>query len=163
MSEMNKQQLIEDNTRLVYFIVSREYPTYLRDEDVIQSGMLGLCKAAETWDENKAKFSTYAGRCIRNEINQEFIRRKPHSKVLSLNATTIEDGTLEDIVVGDTDVEYIDDSFYLQLNMDEQYIFKMYNDGFSPSEIAESLDCNVQKIQKILRIIKLKWRDYNAN
>ena len=80
---MNKNELIEKNMNLVYFVISKYYPTFIHDEDIVQSGMLGLCKAADKWDESKSKFSTYAGRCIRNEINQEFIRRKPFSKVIS--------------------------------------------------------------------------------
>ena len=116
---MNRQQLIEDNMNLVYFIISREYPTYLQDEDIIQSGMLGLCKAANSWEE-RGLFSTYAGRCIRNEIRQEFVRRKPHSKLVSLEANVNDESTLGDLIVGEEDVVYLDDEqFYSQLTKEE--------------------------------------------
>ena len=69
---MTKQQLIEDNLNLVYALISREYPTYLHDEDIIQTGMLGLCKAADKWDEKRGTFSNFAWCCIRHEIIKEF-------------------------------------------------------------------------------------------
>ena len=161
---MNKQTLIEDNMKLVYSIISREYPTYLYDEDIVQSGMLGLCKAANTWDETKSKFSTYAWKCIRNEINQEFVKRKPHSKNISLDAQIADDGTLKDILVGDTDVYYSDNStFYSQLSCEEQEILTLDSMGYSTTEIAELSGYSTQKIRKMLRIIKFKWRNYDGS
>ena len=69
---MTNKELIADNLRLVYHIVHEHYPTFKNDEDIVQCGMVGLCKAANTWDANKGVFSTYACKCIRNEINKEF-------------------------------------------------------------------------------------------
>lgn len=160
-TQQNNSQLIEKNIRLVYFVVSKEYPTYLRDEDIIQSGMLGLCKAAKYWDKRRSKFSTYATKCIRNEINQEFIRRKPTSKVVSLNTPIGEGDTLADVLVGESDIDYIDDSFYYQLTKAEQETLDQYNHGCSVGEIAISTGQGVQKIRKILRTIKLKWEKFN--
>lgn len=156
----NKQSLVEDNLKLVYYIVSRDYPTYLHDEDIIQCGMLGLVKAANAWRE-EGLFSTYAGKCIRNEINQEFIRRKPHAKTLSLDATIGEDGSLADILVGDDDIAYIDeDAFYELLTGEEAKVLDMDRLGYDTSEIAKVIGCSVQKVQKILRLIRIKWRRF---
>lgn len=63
------QELFNENTRLVHFIVlkfrnSRD-PHY---EDLISEGMIGLWKACNTYDSSKSTFATYAGRCITNEI-----------------------------------------------------------------------------------------------
>ena len=160
---MNRQQLISDNMNLVYSVVSKEYPTYLHDEDIVQSGMLGLCKAAEAWDESKSKFSTYAWRCIRNEINNEFINRKPHSKNISLETKIGDEGTLEEVLIGKEDVSYFDDAFYDLLSPDEQNILRLDNLGYSTEEIAETSGRSVQKVRKTLRLIKLKWRAFNEN
>lgn len=159
-----KKQLIEENMNLVYSVVSKEYPTYLYDEDIIQSGMLGLCKAADSWDESKSKFSTYAWRCIRNEINNEFISRKSHSKNISLDTKFGEDGTLEDTLIGEDDVAFLDDgTFYNQLPQQEQDIMRMDAMGFSTEEIATQLNMSVQKVRKLLRVIRLKWRRFDGN
>lgn len=37
-------------------------------DDLFQTGCIGLIKAAQSYTEGKVKFSTYAYRCIRNEI-----------------------------------------------------------------------------------------------
>lgn len=83
---MDKNKLIEDNMNLVYYLISRYYPTFIKDEDLIQCGMVGLCKAANSSNAIKYKFSTYASACILNEIKSEFIRRKKYAKEESLNA-----------------------------------------------------------------------------
>ena len=154
-------KLVEENLNLVYYIVSREYPTYIHDEDIIQSGMLGLCQAAEAWKE-QGLFSTYAGRCIRNEINQEFIRRKKVKGELSLDAKITDDGTLGESIVGEDGIAYIeDDKFYRQLSHEEQQVLSMANAGYSCDEISERYGFTVRKVQKLLRIIRLKWKEFN--
>ena len=146
---------------LVYHIISRQYPTFIHDEDVIQSGMLGLCKAAESFDPKKGLFSTYAGRCIRNEINQEFIKRKPFSQMVSLDTKISEEGTLQDVLVGEDDVAYIDD-FYDGLTNEEVKVIKLYNSGYISGEISELLNIPVEKVRKIMRIIKIKRGKYES-
>jgi DNA-directed RNA polymerase len=156
---LTKQKLIEDNMNLVYALVSREYPTYLRDEDIIQCGMLGLCQAAEKWDENKGKFSAFAWFCIRNEILKEFRRRAKHQGVLSLDYETVTDGvrgSLGDTIVGDEDVLYIDDCEH-QLNPLQKQILGLLKKGLPAKDIAKQLGCtrqNVQWTQRKIRILR---------
>ena len=38
---MNKNELVEKNMKLVYYIINKHYPTYSYNEDVIQEGMVG--------------------------------------------------------------------------------------------------------------------------
>ena len=154
-----KQKLIEDNMNLVYSLVSREYPTYLYDEDIIQTGMLGLCKAAEQWDETKSKFSNFAWHCIRYEIIKEFKRRAKHNGVLSLDYETTTDGvrgSLGDTIVGDEDVLYIDDCAD-QLTPLERSILDLLKKGFTAKEAAESLGTTLHKVyftQRKIRILR---------
>ena len=146
---------------LVYYIISKEYPTFIGDEDLVQSGMLGLVKASDTWDENKAKFSTYAYRCIRNEINQEFVRRKPYSNNISLETKVGEEGTLADILIGEDDVDYVDDTeFHEQLTRYELDVMALVKRGYTNAEIAVMTDTSIQKVQKTKRIIGLKWSKF---
>lgn len=56
------------NLRLVVFISNR-YKTNIPIMDLIQEGNLGLFHAANMFDYRKGKFSTYAGRWIRNNIS----------------------------------------------------------------------------------------------
>ena len=161
-------QLVEENMNLVYFVVNQYYPNFRCDQDIVQSGMLGLCKAAATWDESKSKFSTYATKCIRNEINLEFQRRNKHRGLLSLDyEVNTDDGgktTFGDLQIGDEDVAYVDnDRFCELLTEDEKTVLTIDSMGFSPDEIAESCGWSVQKVWKILRVIQIKWRNFNRD
>lgn len=155
---MTKQQLIEDNMNLVYSLVSREYPTYLSDEDIIQSGMLGLCKAAEKWDESKSKFSTFAIICIRSEIQAEFRKRAKHQGILSLDYEIDNDGertTFGDFIVGDEDVAYFDIGIALDsLTAREREIAELLATGMEQKAIADKLGVTKPYVWKVKRKIK---------
>lgn len=158
---MTIQTLINENMNLVYYIVNKYYPTFVGDEDIIQCGMVGLCKAANTWDENKSTFSTYAGKCIRNEINLEFRDRKKYHGVLSLDYEysndSDEDITLKDMVVGQDDVDYVDTTFiYQNLNPLECEIVDCKRKGMTTIEIANQLGCSKKTVATKIRKIKSK-------
>ena len=158
-----QQKLCEDNINLAYYIVSQYYPTYIHDDDVKASALLGLCKAAESYDPEKGLFSTYAGKCIRNEINQEFINRKPYSKMVSLESKIGEELTLGDMLISDDDIFCMDEMFYDTLTKEERDVLEVENMGFSTDEIAEMFGYSVQKVQKLLRMTRKKWRKYNGD
>ena len=142
---------------LVYSLVSKEYPTYIRDEDIIQCGMVGLCNAAEKWDESKSQFSTFAWMCIRNEICQEFRRRAKHQGILSLDyEMSDEDGgrsTFGDCVVGDEDVLYIDTDVK-SITKREQQVFDLYKTGLNYTEVATKLGVTKQYVWKVMRKVR---------
>ena len=162
MSEvMNDAQrkLAEDNLKLVYALVSREYPTFRGDEDIIQSGILGLCRAAMRWDESKGvKFSTYACGCIRNGIRQELRMRQTPVEVVSLDQPVGDDLTLEDTVTGENDLGFVDYSFLKGLTEDERLIFDLKTNGYRVEDIQRVTGYSSQKIRKIIRIIRAKYR-----
>lgn len=75
-----QEQLVEENLRLVYYLVKKNFAqdavANSRYDDFLAVGMLGLVKAAQTFNEEKQiKFATYASKCIINEILM-FLRRE---------------------------------------------------------------------------------------
>lgn len=64
-----RQTLIERNLRLVAYI-AKKYQSAEEDiEELISIGTIGLIKAVDTFDVGKAsRMSTYAARCVENEI-----------------------------------------------------------------------------------------------
>lgn len=62
--------LIEHNTRLVIHRVNTQFCSVDYEKaELVSAGMFGLVKAANTFDPTRnIEFSTYAGRCIDNEI-----------------------------------------------------------------------------------------------
>lgn len=156
---MTRQKLIEDNMNLVYHYVSKYYPTYLQDEDIIQCGMVGLCKAADAWDETKSKFSTFAPKCIGNEIKYEFRKRAKHQGVLSLDYEVDgDDGertTFGDFIVGDEDVEYIEIGIDVNsLTPREKQVYDLLPTGLSWKEIADIVGVSSGTVWKIIRKLK---------
>jgi RNA polymerase sigma factor (sigma-70 family) len=156
---MTKQQLIEDNMNLVYALISREYPTHIHDEDIIQCGMVGLCEAADRWDENKSPFSSFAWLCIKHAICKEFRRRLKHKGVLSLDYEYVTDGdicTLGDSIVGEEDVCYID-CCEDKLTPLQRRILELLKKGVPPYEVAEILGTTHQNVyftQRKIRILR---------
>ena len=64
-----REKLIRHNLRLVAHIVKKYYALPGDQEDLVSIGTIGLMKAVDTFDTTrKARFSTYASRCIENAI-----------------------------------------------------------------------------------------------
>lgn len=81
-----RNTLIEHNLRLVAHIVKKYYLSYREQEDLISVGTVGLIKAIDSYDvENGARFATYAGKCLQNEILMYFRAQKKHSMETSIN------------------------------------------------------------------------------
>ena len=72
-----RETLICHNLRLVAHIVKKYYPTATDQEELVSIGTIGLIKAIDTFDASKgARFATYAGRCVQNEILMHFRAQK---------------------------------------------------------------------------------------
>ena len=64
-----RETLIRHNLRLVVHVAKKYYAQPSDQEDLISIGTIGLMKAVDTFDSTrKARFSTYASRCIENTI-----------------------------------------------------------------------------------------------
>ncbi len=84
--EQAREVLINHNLRLVAHIV-KKYSNSLEADDLISVGTIGLIKAVDSFDNNKGVLlSTYASRCIENEILMLIRANKKHRDVVSLNS-----------------------------------------------------------------------------
>lgn len=114
-SQSARQKLIEHNLRLVAHIIKKYYANQNDQEDLISIGTIGLIKAIDTFDAEKGiRLSSYASRCIENEILMFFRSGKKSAQDVSLNEPidTDKDGNaltiLDTMAVDDTIVENID-------------------------------------------------------
>ena len=72
-----KNILIEHNLRLVAHVVKKYQGTGEDTDDLISIGTIGLIKAVTTFNPQKAsRLSTYAARCIENELLMYFRAKK---------------------------------------------------------------------------------------
>lgn len=105
-----RNKLVEHNLRLVAHIIKKYYHCTADTDDLVSIGTIGLIKAINTYNiEKKIKLSSYASRCIENEILMHFRNCKKTSLDISLNEAidTDKDGnplTLMDIMSVDDDI-----------------------------------------------------------
>ncbi len=79
-----KKVLTEHNLRLVAHIAKKYQNVDEETEDMISIGTIGLIKAIDSFDAGKGKLSTYAARCIDNELLMFLRARKKTSREVSL-------------------------------------------------------------------------------
>ncbi|MBQ9071820.1 MAG: RNA polymerase sporulation sigma factor SigK [Bacilli bacterium] len=81
-----RSKLIEHNLRLVAHIV-KKYDSKNEDtDDLISIGTIGLIKGVDSYSKKKnTRLTTYAARCIENEILMHFRNNKKRSKDISIN------------------------------------------------------------------------------
>lgn len=152
---------------LVHFLIKTYYPTFSADEDVIQAGMVGLCRAANAWNEELSNFSTFASRCILNDIRKELRSRKKQQGTLSLDYEVGgEDGTVPfgDLLEGEQDIDFVDiEPVMKKLRPIEREVLALLAAGVSPSDITRKYGWTKQRTNNIMRKIRLVWRNYNGD
>lgn len=118
-----KNKLVEHNLRLVAHIIKKYYHNS-DQEDLVSIGTIGLIKAINTYNPDKnIKLSSYASRCIENEILMHFRNTKKNSLDVSLNESidTDKDGnplTLMDIMSVDDNIA---DDIDTKINLEKLY------------------------------------------
>lgn len=104
-------KLTVHNLRLVAHIVKKYYASSKDQEDLISIGSIGLIKAVHTFKPDKnIRFSTYASRCIENEILMHFrgLKKSSQNMYMSDPIDVDKNGnplTLLDIIASDIDLE----------------------------------------------------------
>ena len=129
-----KDKLLTHNLRLVVH-VAKKYSGTVESDDLISVGSIGLIKAVNTFDYDKnTQFSTYAARCIENEILMLLRVNKKHNAVISLNESLGKDKdgndvTWQDIIPSDEDVSQNVENAVLSQNL-----IKLAKESLSPRE-----------------------------
>ncbi|CCY06891.1 rNA polymerase sigma factor [Coprobacillus sp. CAG:698] len=97
-----RNALIEHNLRLVAHIVKKFENTKEDKDDLLSIGSMGLIKAIDTYNfNNNAKLSTYASRCIENEILMHLRQIKNQKQTTCLYAKIGEDKEGNEIHLSD--------------------------------------------------------------
>ncbi len=161
--------LIEHNLRLVAHIVKKYSGISNERDDLVSIGTIGLIKAVDTFNAEKSiKLSSYASRCIENEILMYFRNRKKNSLDISLDESidTDKDGnalTLMDILASEDNIL---DQIALKVNSEKVHkfigelpkrerdiiIMRYGLDGSEPmtqKEIAKKLDISRSYVSRI--------------
>ncbi len=115
-----KDVLIRHNLRLVAHVV-KKYNGAAEADDLISCGTIGLIKAINSYKADKGtQISTYASRCIENEVLMFLRVSKKHQQVGSLNESLGDDHDgneicLVDIITDGREQSDIDEVMHRQL------------------------------------------------
>lgn len=81
-----EEKLVKHNLRLVAHITKKYKNSNIDQDDLISIGSIGLMKAIKTFSFEKGNsFSTYASRCIENEILMTFRSDKKNAQAIYLD------------------------------------------------------------------------------
>lgn len=174
-----RDDLVCDNIRLVYYLFGKlsqtEFST-LHKEDIISSGILGLVKAANTFDaERGTKFSTYAALCIQNEMLM-YIRkaRRYFDREISLESpvTVDESGgilTIADMLEANENPQdeclagLMYEEFIQKLTPLDQRVLVMRIEGYKQKEISARLGYSQGYIARRIKGIRARSRLWLLN
>ena len=150
-----RDKLIEHNLRLVAHIAKRYSNSEQELEDLISIGIVGLIKAIDSFSAEKGfKISTYASKCVENEILMHIRSTKKIKSEVSMNTIIGTDKDGNDMELVDTlDSESKDaiDTIYNKI-MSEQVI-KFINSKLTKREkyimcSRYGLNGHIQKTQQ---------------
>lgn len=154
----------DENIGLVYWFVNKKYKYSRNKEDLIQEGFIGLINALYTFDKSYgAKFSTYAIKCVDNQI-KTFIRDNEKDKSISFSSLTENElkGICKEIDTFELELEILS----RQLNERQTVILKGLTDGLSVKELADELKvsrtCVYKKIKQIKGVLNEEQNNYNT-
>lgn len=165
-----RNKLIEHNLRLVAHIVKKFDTKETDTDDLISIGTIGLIKGIDTYKNNKkTKITTYAARCIQNEILMHFRSNKKNGITVSLNEAIGHDKEGNEIslieIIKDTNLDLFEAldlknniellSKYLNLlnKREKEIIIKRYGlyntKEMTQKEIAENLKISRSYVSRI--------------
>ena len=147
-------QLLEEYRPLMMKAVSYSYPGLYEHgytkEDLLQEASFALAKAVQGYDFSRnVTFGAYTKRCVRNRFAS--IARAVHKKRSSPSA--LSDRRADTVPY--VDAEWID-ALESRLTAYELQVWRLYAEGYKPSEIAHTLGKNVKSIYNAICRIKAK-------
>ncbi len=138
-----RNKLISHNLRLVAHIV-KKYTYSLEADDLLSVGTIGLIKAIDSFDYGKnVQLSTYAARCINNEILMLIRANKKHKNVVSLNSLTTNNDDDKELELKDV------------LASEEEEVFVQVENKILMQKIKKIMDTKLDDREK--SIIKLRY------
>lgn len=166
----SRTKIIEANIRFVKFLVEDFNCDFDQKEELFQVGLIGLIKAVDTFGVDKGfSFSTYAKKCIMNEISMYF--RKNNKDKNHLNDLN----DFSDIDLEENYIEQEEKIIILKMIKDlperEREIilmyFGFYGKLYTQLEIANKFGIGQSYVSRLIKSIIVKFRkeigDYQVN
>lgn len=150
--DINVEQMIEDNKKLVYKIANSIYikNKLFSKDDLIQVGFLALCKSGHKYDETRGQVSTFITHCVRNDMIKFIKSNKLQSDLLYIENQNLSYSNNHNLSC----IDYND--ICCAKTEIEKKIVKMKIDGETNKRIAETLDISPNRVSKILSSMKTR-------
>lgn len=119
--ERAKQRLIEHNLRLVAHIAKKYTQPGEDGDDLISIGSIGLIKAVHTFKPEAGKLTTYASRCIENEIRMHLRAVKKLRTTSTMSDSVSRDKEGNEVQITDllgTDKDLVPDEVAMKIDSD---------------------------------------------
>ncbi len=179
-----KQELIEHNLRLVAHIAKKYARSGLESDDLVSIGSIGLMKAVDSFRPECGRLSSYAARCVENEILMALRSDKKNRGNVSLFDTIGADRDggevrLMDVLASDEDsvpdrverrVECLRASRALRQALDEreQTVLRLRcgldgDDPLTQREVGRRMGISRSYVSRIETAALQKLRDYLRN
>lgn len=161
MSE--RDQKIIENLKLVNHVLWKQFPNLARNEDMFQIGCVGLIKAVDTFNENThILFSTYASKCITNEILMELRKQQKRVSEISMETIILADAdseiTLSDIL-GGNEIDILDlEKFMKKLSPNEQTYFALRSKGYSKVQVSKLMGVSRSYVTRLSQRMLAKYK-----
>ena len=137
-----REKLISHNLRLVAHVV-KKYTNSLEVDDLLSVGTIGLIKAIDTFNYDKnVQLSTYAARCINNEILMLIRANKKHKNVVSINSLTSSNEEDNDLELKDV------------LSSDEDELFVQVDNNLTMQKIKKIIETKLDKREREIIILR---------
>lgn len=169
----NADAFVELTARYMELVRAKASPLrcdLLDDDDLCQEGLLGLYHAACTYlPEHGARFFTYAGTCIHNQILTAYRRvhgkrRVPPNGFVSLAEDAVPDVSASEVdnpevvLLAQERLLAVQRSIEQCLTQMEQKVLMLYLSGCSYAKIADMLQVTPKAVDNALRRVRLKLK-----
>lgn len=165
------RKLVEENHSLIYSFL---YKYHLNVEEWYDLAAIGLCKAANTYNNDKSGFSTYAYKCMYTTVmcekrKEKTMRRIPQDKIVYYENHINEESkdndtsTFLNYIPSKQDVENETISTLSLENIEKELIgnkrkiFLLLREGYTQCEISKIIGISKQRISKIKQEIAEKY------
>lgn len=174
----DQQKLAADNVRLAYKFASKNPVHGLDFEEVVSICLMGLVRAARLFNPNRARFSTFAYKCMRSAICADIKAQTYDNRIINKLATPFATNRFGRLIEpadpkSDSDAaESNEAAFSLRLAMerledrDAMVLRWRFFDGLTLSQVGEKLGITRERVRQIQvealtelrRILDKKWR-----
>ena len=144
-----REDFINNNIGLVIDTVLCEFMKFDYDKkELVAVGCLGLVNATDTYDTSRGcEFSTYARRCIYNEIITFLKKVKKNSNVLSFDDLFWKDISHDE---EDTSIK-LENMISSGVDVEEEYVRKAYNE-IQLRLLQQSMECLSERNREIVML-----------